>query len=450
MKYFYIGLLCTALLLCLYGGNDPENAKSEKDFPDELPPGHILFKPYIHHEEIETLDKKIVSLLEDYQVAGLSASFVRGDEILWSGNFGWFDLENMIPLHKHHLIRIASISKTVACLAAMQLAAEEKLDIDEDINTYLRHINTFIRHPDYPDTPITVRQLMNHTSAIANGNYVPFVVAARREDPPPTLDDYFSEEGRFKEPIIWSDFEPGKEFEYSNMATIVLGAVIESITGRMFADYVEETLFAPLDMKQSTFHIDAANLASIGTMYRRINADPVYFTRTEPGALPVWKNYIPGTHGGLHSPQGGMLSNAHELALLSIMMMNNGKYEGERIFSPVILELMHDVTVETDKTGSATFGGLYRKKGLGIHITERLLEGYSMYGHLGGAYGISTIMYYTRDQDPNFGVILLINGANTTVRGRMNAFSLLKEQLAEILYSHFMYKTISDNHDSCK
>ncbi len=412
-------------------GNAPGNLQNPQ-------PKKTGFQHYPSHQASDFLDEHIMLLLEKYRVAGLSAAVVKENKTIWSGSYGWFDMQNNIPMKEEHTIRIASISKSFACLAAMKLVEENLLDIDEDINKYLEHITTPIHHPQHPDTPVTARQLMNHTSAIADGNYIPFVVAARSEDPPPTLDDYFSKEGRFYESDIWADFEPGREFEYSNMATIVLGAVIESISGKTFAEYVEETILSPLNMNQSTFNFRDKARENSAVLYRFQNGASTSFTPTLLPSLPEWEHYLPGTHGGLYSPQGGMISNARELTNFVRLMINNGTCDHRKIFSPESIKKMHEISVKTDKGGPATFNGLYKKKGLGIHITDELLDGYTLYGHSGAAYGVITNTYYTRHQDTNFGIIVLINGANTSESGIRGPFSRLEEELVDLFYTHII------------
>ena len=101
--------------------------------------------------------------LAEANTPGISVAVVRGDEVVFSTGVGWADRERGIRTTSDTVFQLASVAKTVTCAGIMALVEDGLLDLDEDINTYL----PFEVHiPDAPDVPITMRQLLTHTSAI--------------------------------------------------------------------------------------------------------------------------------------------------------------------------------------------------------------------------------------------------------------------------------------------
>lgn len=379
-------------------------------------------------------DAAIFQIMEEFGVAAISAAVVENDQVTWSGSYGWHDMNEGTVLRPDSAIRIASISKSVTALAVMQLVEAGEIVLDEDINAYLsqrlEELEVEIRNPLYPDTPVTVKQLLNHTSGIRNSQYVAFSTAAREKTPVPTLDDYFGETGEFYHEDHWATFGPGDEFEYSNMGYVILGAIIESMSGERFDVYTEENILAPLGMNNSSFNVNELSPEQVTPMYRR-ESDLPHFSQTLLPQNPSYEDYVPGTHGGMFGPQGGLLATSEDLAAFMVFMINGD----EAILSNELLDEMHSISVETDKGGAATFWGIYTKKGLGIHVTEEFVDGLTMYGHPGGAYGIITDLYYTRDEAENVGIVFLINGCNEEIFGDRSAYYLIEEALADLLYS---------------
>lgn len=388
------------------------------------------------------LDEAMNAIVEDYGVAGITAAVVKQRKVIWHGSYGWHDIEADRAIQDDSIIRVASISKSFTALAAMQLVQEGLLDLDEDINTYLsgrlNSLEVEIRNPNHPDDIITVRQLLNHTSSIRNGRYVAFNTAGRnagwdQQTDIPTLDDYFALDGDFYAEINWAAFAPGAEFEYSNMGFVVLGAIIESISGQRFDIYMNENVLQPLGMVNSSFNFNDLDPALVAPMYRRTSDEPT-FSKIELGPNPSFEGYEPGTHGGFFGPQGSLLSTSEDLTKFMVAMMNSD----QRILSRKMIDEMHTLSVTTDKGGPATFWGIYKQKGLGIHITDEFVGGVKMYGHTGGAYGIITDMYYMRENNlgNNLGIVFLINGCNEDIFGDRSPYYKIEEDLADLLYDY--------------
>ena len=164
---------------------------------------------------------------------GLSAAVAVGGEIVWSGASGLADVENAVPATADSVYRIASISKPIAATAVMHLAEQGVLDIEAPVREYF---------PAFPEKehPVTVRQLMNHTSGIRHYEPGEF-----------DMKEHFDtvEAGT----VIFRDdpllFEPGAEYSYSTYAYNLLAGVVESVSGQSFDDYLQQNIWGPAGME---------------------------------------------------------------------------------------------------------------------------------------------------------------------------------------------------------
>jgi CubicO group peptidase (beta-lactamase class C family) len=116
-----------------------------------------------HHNQI---DSAIHAFMAERKVPGFAACVVKGKSVVWSNYYGTANREKNITMGPEGIINIGSISKTFVAAAVMQLWEKGLLDLNADINQYL---DFQIRNPKYPDKPITVFQLLTHTSSTLDG-----------------------------------------------------------------------------------------------------------------------------------------------------------------------------------------------------------------------------------------------------------------------------------------
>lgn len=194
---------------------------------------------------INTSDKvdKIHELMSKYaeygQFNGTILVAEKG-EILYKKGFGLANMEWDIPNETDTKFRLASVTKQFTAMLIVQLAAENKLDLNKPISTYL---------PDYPKETgdqITIHQLLIHTSGIPNYTSFPSYRDLER--------DAIQPEGIVR---LFADstllFTPGEKHKYSNSGYALLGVIIEKITGKSFEEVLQEKIFTPLKMKNSGY-----------------------------------------------------------------------------------------------------------------------------------------------------------------------------------------------------
>lgn len=172
---------------------------------------------------------------------GATAIVVRDGEVIYRGARGMADLELGVALVPEHVFRLGSITKQFTGAAIMLLAEQGKLSPDDEITKFL---------PDYPTHghKITVEHLLTHTSGIFNytndGDYMGGV-GIRADLSTEELVDVFDH--------VEMDFAPGERWNYSNSGYVLLGAIIEKVSGMSYAEFVQSQIFDPLEMKNSHY-----------------------------------------------------------------------------------------------------------------------------------------------------------------------------------------------------
>ena len=204
---------------------------------------------------------------------GLAVIVVRKGQVLHRAAYGMADLELGVALAPDHVLRIGSVTKQFTSAAIMMLAEEGKLAVTDPITTFL---------PDYPTRgrTITVEHLLSHTSGIQSYTDMPRWRSMFRQDLSLTeLVDLFK-----NEPM---QFAPGERWRYNNSGYILLGAIIEKVSGKKYADFVQERIFTPLGMKDTRYDVTEQIIPRRAAGYvkaggRTVNAP--YLSMTQPYA----------------------------------------------------------------------------------------------------------------------------------------------------------------------
>ncbi|MFP4289481.1 MAG: serine hydrolase domain-containing protein [Bacteroidales bacterium] len=194
---------------------------------------------YSTEEEIDFLDHQITELLKEQNFNG-NVLIARYGMLIYEKSMGYADFRNNTPLTSETSFQLASISKTFTSAAILQLHNEGYLCLDEPVQDHI---------PEFPYPDITIKHLLNHTSGLQN--YMWMVERYWRKITPPTNEDVMDLFIKYPRPL---NFTPGKIFDYSNTGYVFLGLIIERVSQMSYADYIEENIFAPLEMHHSFVH----------------------------------------------------------------------------------------------------------------------------------------------------------------------------------------------------
>ncbi|WP_163993173.1 serine hydrolase [Pyxidicoccus caerfyrddinensis] len=186
------------------------------------------------------LDGVIAAQLKATGTPGATVAVVRNGRVLYSRGHGYADLEQRRPVGDETLFRIGSISKLFTWTAVMQLAEQGRLELDADVNSYLKGFQLPATYPE----PITLRHLMSHTAGFEANDVGGLLQDASGLEP---LGQVLARD------IPARVRPPGVAASYSNYGAALAGLVVEQVSGRPFEVYIEEAILKPLDMRHSTF-----------------------------------------------------------------------------------------------------------------------------------------------------------------------------------------------------
>ncbi|MEK7833475.1 MAG: serine hydrolase [Acidobacteriota bacterium] len=170
---------------------------------------------------------------------GAAVIAVKDGQVVFRKSYGMANLELGVAIEPDMIFRIGSITKQFTAVATLMLMEQGKLSLTDEITKFL---------PDYPTQghKITIEHLLTHTSGIKSYTGLPEWLPLWRKDMAmKELIDLFKDK-----PM---EFAPGAKWNYNNSAYVLLGAIIEKISGQSYGDFVEKNIFAPLGMKQSFY-----------------------------------------------------------------------------------------------------------------------------------------------------------------------------------------------------
>jgi CubicO group peptidase (beta-lactamase class C family) len=174
------------------------------------------------------------------EAPGVSIVVIRGRDTLVSQGYGLADLENGVPATPHTVYRIGSITKQFTSAAVMQLVEAGRVKLDDSIGAYLPTLPARWR-------PATVRQLLNHTSGVPSYTDIGprWLKRIGETMSPDTL------VGLTANDSLW--FAPGKSWRYDNTGYVVLGMLVEKVTGKAYDRYLKEKFFTPLGLSETMY-----------------------------------------------------------------------------------------------------------------------------------------------------------------------------------------------------
>lgn len=368
---------------------------------------YLLAPLFVIAQEAEA-EASIRAIMSQTNVVGVSVAVVKNNKIIYSHSFGQKNIEANTPLTDDCIFRIASISKSFSATSIMQLVEAKKLSLEDDASDL---IGFPLRNPKFPDKVITLKMLLSHRSSI-NDSQGYFSLDSIN---PATNPDYAK---------CYNNYAPGTGYMYCNLNYNMTGAIIEKYSGERFDQYVKHHVLDPLDI-YGGYCVDSLDKNRFATIYE-FNKETAKFTNSPNAYAPRSKeiaDYAMGKTTPIFSPTGGMKISATDLAKYMIMHMNLGKANGKRIISKRSARIM-----QTPLSSDENYG-------LAILKTDKLIEGKTLTGHTGSAYGLYSTMFF--EPNEKFGIVVISNGCNPVYDNGFNAFmkntvnSLYKNLIAQ-------------------
>ena len=254
-------------------------------------------------DKITKIETAISSFMSQQNIPGMSIAIVHEKQIRFQRGYGIADVENFVPAKALTVYRIASVSKSLTAVAAMQLVEKGKLDLDAPIQKYVKTFPT-------KNFPITTRQLLAHLGGIRN--YRPG--EGERTNRYDTLTDALS---IFKDDPL--DYEPGTRFAYTTFGYTLVGTIIEGASGMNFEDYMREHVFNAAGMTHT--YVDDLYVRILNRA--RGNTPRVFGQLDGNYRNPVLMD------SSYKIPGGGILSTAEDLARFAIAVQNGSLIKPE-------------------------------------------------------------------------------------------------------------------------
>jgi CubicO group peptidase (beta-lactamase class C family) len=186
--------------------------------------------------------------MKHYHVPAVSIALINNEEIEWAKAYGYLSMDAMKEVDTLTLFQAASISKPVSAIAALQLVEQRKIDLDENVNKYLRTWK--MKNTSFTETKfVTLRGLLTHTAGLTVSGFGGYA----QGDALPTLVQILNGEKPANSPAIVSDLVPGSLWRYSGGGYVVMQQLVEGITECDFPTVMQRSVLSSIDMKHSTF-----------------------------------------------------------------------------------------------------------------------------------------------------------------------------------------------------
>lgn len=267
----------------------------------------IIFTAQDNNNEVDfnKIDKYIKSEMEKLNIPGCSVGIVNKDEVVFLKSYGKADNNERI-IDENTPFILGSVSKTFTAMAIMQLVEEGKIELNSPVQKY---IPWFTLSDSELSKKITIRQLLNHTSGLPRE--APVELRLSKDDL--TIEEFVRKQNNTEiiNPV-------GLKFQYSNLGYIILGQVIQSVTGISYEEYIEQNIFEPLEMEHSFTSLSKAKENGLTRGYQP------FFGYMFP-TNPPYNQY--------DIPKGVLISSSKDMSNFLIALMNNGEYKDKSILS---------------------------------------------------------------------------------------------------------------------
>ena len=328
--------------------------------------GNISANPY--HALVESIDK----IRQQHQVSAAVVVLVDRNEVLIHQHLGITDWNSKTPFSSQHMFRVGSISKSFAALLTLRLQEAGLVDLNKPIHHYIK---SQVLKNQYPKQPITLAQLLEHTAGLSDMSKAEWDYNAATERP---LQETLSLH-KNNHVTLWP---PGQHASYTNIGAGVLGLALEKATGSSYEKLMQEHVFDPLGMRNSTLLYTTAVKEKLITGYNTDGKTPI----------PYWHN--------IYRPFAAINTDTRDMIRFLQMLLNRGLIQQNQFIHEDSFQRM-----QTPHTTLAAGSGLQYGYGLGNYQWQT--NGHSFYGHGGDADGY--LAHYAYNETSGQAYFVMIN-----------------------------------------
>ena len=209
---------------------------------------------------LPVIDSIFKSYADSNHLPGVAYGLVVDGQLIHSGNIGYTDIANKIPVTSASMFRIASMSKSFTCMAILKLRDEGKLDLDDPAYLYIPELKN-LKYPTADAPHITIRHLMTHGAGFPEDNpWGDRQLADNDKD----LMEFIGKQITFSNP-------PGIAYEYSNLGFALQGKIITKVSGIPYQEYIRKNILVPLGMTTTTYEFADVDSNKLAHGYRWLN-----------------------------------------------------------------------------------------------------------------------------------------------------------------------------------
>lgn len=326
------------------------------------------------------LDGIFTVQLKQYNTPGAVVSVVKNGQVILSKGYGYANVQDEVAASaKESLFRPGSVSKLFVWTAVMQLVEDGRLELERDVNEYLDFTIPYSLATNREGSPssITLEHLLNHTAGFEDKSQNLFVFTAEEIKP---LGQYL------KAHLPARVFPPGEIMAYSNYGSSLAAYIVEQVTGQSFASYVQEHIFGPLGMHNSTFLQPVPD-----SITAHQSQGYAYVTGTfHEGDFEYCQSY----------PAGGLSSTAEDMAMFMLAHLDSSD---ANILNPETLQQMH----------SQSYTHHEQLEGMSHGFMEMERNGYRILTHGGDTFLFHSGLYLIPEE--NLGIFVSYNGSGATL-----------------------------------
>ena len=332
---------------------------------------------------LEGVEKTIDQLLKEWNVPGASIAIVEKGRVLMAKGFGYKDYERKLPATENTLFAIGSCTKAFTAALLSEPMAQKKIELDVPAQIYYPALQF---KTSELNNNVTLRDMLTHRTGMPRHDYAWYSGAA-------TTREAMVQQLRYLEPSS----SLRQKFQYNNYMYITIGALLERVMGKTWEQQVQERLFTPLGMVNST-------TGSI--VGQKDFANGYNYFNNQIQILPHLPDYLAGV-----APAGGICSNAKDMSNWLLMWTNQGKYEGKDIISNQFYTeaISSQMVVQPNLPTKYTADYFFFNYGLGWYTAN--YRGHYGVGHGGNINGFSSFVTFLPTD--SVGVFISLNQNNS-------------------------------------
>lgn len=327
--------------------------------------------------DFSELENVVLRELKETNTPGASLAIVSGDRVVFAKGFGLSCVETGAPVTPDMLFRVGSVTKMLTAAVLVSLLEEKKIALDEPVGSYVRDLDPKLAR-------LTAHQLLSHSAGL-----IDFAHTCCAQD-----ESALTAEIRGAKAADYFFTEPGRIFSYSNPGYHIAGYVIQELTGKPYADAMEERLFRPLGMTHTTFRPTVAMTFPLAQGHDAVGTARPTVVRPFVNNVGDW-------------PSGYAYTNVTDLARFAAAFMNGGRIAGQQVLSSSVIATLSspyiDVPFSWDVPpgffAGAKYGqGFFIQEHRGIHLLHHggTINGFGAFVVMVPAHRFAVIIFSNR------------------------------------------------------